>query len=205
VRFVRGFGMPPLIANAESGDHRSSVPLFRPQALAAQQKLYGEILLIRPFSLFFLGWLATGVVAAVFGFLTLGHYTEKARVAGFLVSYQEASSSSDSQVKAIFYIPSGSERFVQPGEHIILECQGCPNTARPLAAKIMQVAAAKPASKGGDGLEGNVRYEVTMRLPTEVLTWFPKGVAVQAGMGLSAEIPVGRKPLVRWLFERPAK
>ena len=59
------------------------LPLFRPEAIAAlQQKFYGEIILVRPFSLMLLCWFALGITAAVLGFLFLGQYTERARVPG---------------------------------------------------------------------------------------------------------------------------
>src|SRR5215467_16350299 len=61
------------------------LPLFRPEAIAAlQQKFYGEIILIRPFSLMLLCWFALGISAAVLGFLFLGQYTERARVPGVM-------------------------------------------------------------------------------------------------------------------------
>ena len=55
--------------------HQQPLPLFRPEALASQQqKLYGDILLIRPLSLAFLGWLGLVIAASIAGFLlcTLG-------------------------------------------------------------------------------------------------------------------------------------
>ena len=53
--------------------HQQPLPLFRPEALASQQqKLYGEILLIRPLSLAFLGWLGLAIAASIVGFLLLG-------------------------------------------------------------------------------------------------------------------------------------
>lgn len=198
--------MPPLIANAESGHHPDSLPLFRPQALAAQQKSYGEILLIRPFSLLFLGWLGIGIVATVFGFLTLGHYTEKAQITGFLISYREAESpTSGSRLKAIFYVPSGLGGVVQPGQDITLDCQSCPGATPRLAAKVVQVATAPQAGKREVVPDMDVRYEVTIGLATQTLTWFPKGNSAPTGMILSAEIPLGQKRLIRRLFERPAK
>src|SRR5258708_31952631 len=63
------------------------LPLFRPEALAAQQqKFYGQIVLIRPFSLLFFGWLGVAITASIMAFLVLGHYTEKARVPGILLA-----------------------------------------------------------------------------------------------------------------------
>jgi len=41
-----------------------------------QQRAYGEVLMIRPFSLMFLFWLAIVLAGAVLGLLFLGHQTE---------------------------------------------------------------------------------------------------------------------------------
>ncbi|HEY6251783.1 MAG TPA: hypothetical protein VI685_17635 [Candidatus Angelobacter sp.] len=56
------------------------LPLFRPEVLACQQqKFYGEVLLIRPFSAAFFIWLGLLLAGAVLGILLLGHYTEDNR------------------------------------------------------------------------------------------------------------------------------
>ena len=61
------------------------LPLFRPEAIAAlQQKFYGEIILVRPFSLMLLCWFALGITAAVLGFLFLGQYTDRVRIPGVI-------------------------------------------------------------------------------------------------------------------------
>src|SRR5947199_6462774 len=70
---------------------KEPLPLFRMEALASQQqKLYGEILLIRPLSLTFLGWLGVALAGCVLGFLLLGKTTEKARVFGVVQSHEKA-------------------------------------------------------------------------------------------------------------------
>ena len=88
-------------------DHGEPLPLFRPEAIAAlQQKFYGEIILVRPFSLMLLCWFALGITAAVLGFLFLGQYTERARVPGVItasaVSYPGASGDG---TQAELYVP----------------------------------------------------------------------------------------------------
>src|SRR5437764_15426607 len=97
------------------------LPLFRAEALAAQQqKFYGEILLIRPLSLALLGWLGTGISLLVLGFLLLGHYTEKVTVSGVI-----AGSSSDNTVEADLYVPGRALGFVQKGGTIQVRCRTC--------------------------------------------------------------------------------
>ncbi len=83
------------------------LPLFRPEALAAQQhKFYGQIVLIRPFSLLFLGLLGFVIAASTAAFLVLGHYTEKAYVSGILLVQSSNPTSASPQLTADFYVPS---------------------------------------------------------------------------------------------------
>lgn len=52
------------------------LPLFRPEALSKQERFFGEVLRIRPFSFRFLGLLALGMAALVGGVLLFGTYLE---------------------------------------------------------------------------------------------------------------------------------
>src|SRR5437016_12041696 len=64
------------------------LPLFRPEVLESrQQKLYGDILLIRPLSLTLMACIAIALAASVLGFLLLGHHTERTRVNGVLIPF----------------------------------------------------------------------------------------------------------------------
>ncbi|HJX84123.1 MAG TPA: hypothetical protein VJ723_07260 [Candidatus Angelobacter sp.] len=200
--------MASLDTNAEAESHLSSrLPLFRPEALAAQQKLNGEILLIRPFSLLCLGWLGTGIAAVVFGYLLLGHYTEKARVPAFLAPYREvALSSPGSQRAAVFYFPARWRRSMQPGEPMTVYCQSCPDPAQRLTGTVMEVTAAPPATERAarPGAAPDAIYKVTMALPPQ-LSPFINSNFVPPDLGLWVEVPLGEKPLIHWLFEQPAK
>src|SRR5687768_17472722 len=61
-------------------------PLFRPEALEAQQQSWlGGIQLIRPLSLSLLTACAAAAAVAVVGYLCWGEYTRKARVEGVLL------------------------------------------------------------------------------------------------------------------------
>jgi hypothetical protein len=53
------------------------LPLFRPEALAAQETIHGEVLRIRPLSLRFFLWLAAALAAVGLIYLIAGHSTEK--------------------------------------------------------------------------------------------------------------------------------
>src|SRR6266852_6922931 len=95
------------------------LPLFRPEALAAQQqKFYGQIVLIRPFSLVFLGWLGVAIAVATLVFLVLGSYTEKARVPGILLIDIDSPAPSGSPLTADFYVPSRWITMLHAGEPI---------------------------------------------------------------------------------------
>src|SRR5215472_12237332 len=88
-------------------NHSEPLPLFCPEAIAAlQQKFYGEIILIRPFSLMLLCWFALGITAAVLGFLFLGQYTERARVPGVMtINRVSGMSAGAPQMAAELYVP----------------------------------------------------------------------------------------------------
>src|ERR1700753_3646839 len=87
----------------QQNNHGQPLPLFRPEALAAQQqKFHGEIVLIRPFSLTLLMWLALGVAAVAFGFLLLGQYTERAHVTGVIAA---TGSNTNDDLQASLFVP----------------------------------------------------------------------------------------------------
>src|SRR5947207_8254903 len=97
------------------------LPLFRAEALAAQQqKFYGEILLIRPLSLALLGWLGISISSLVLGFLLLGHYTERVTVSGAI-----AASDSNHRVEADLYVPARAAGFLHSGGTISVRCRTC--------------------------------------------------------------------------------
>ncbi|HEV2961845.1 MAG TPA: hypothetical protein VG649_08490 [Candidatus Angelobacter sp.] len=174
------------------------LPLFRPEALASQQqKLYGEILLIRPLSLTFLGWLGVAIAGSVLGFLLLGQITEKARVSGVLLPIHETTTA---PAEADLFVPDQILRFVQPGEHLLLvgpadqrqsvTVKGISNTVVNAAEVPLRetLAAAAPMH----------RVIVTLSAPISgALSSDSSFTKVEA------EIPLGKKPLIKWLFGRP--
>ncbi|HVG90821.1 MAG TPA: hypothetical protein VNB54_04960, partial [Alphaproteobacteria bacterium] len=110
------------LSSEERPSNVEPLPLFRPEAIAAlQQKFYGEIILIRPFSLMLLCWFALGISAAVLGFLFLGQYTERARVPG-VMTLSEATSS---QMAAEIYVPGRWIGRLHAGSQISLRCDSC--------------------------------------------------------------------------------
>lgn len=159
------------------------LPLFRAEALAAQQhKFYGDILLIRPFSLTLLIWLGIGMSAAVLGFLLLGTYTEKAHVSGVLLP---KTGTGDTQAD-LFLLPQ-VVKFVRPGQSVQIHCQSCSQIEAP-----NRTGTVEEVSSSAQGSMCRVRL-ILARAEDQP---FPEGAR------LEATLPLGRKPLLKWLFER---
>lgn len=177
------------------------LPLFRPEAIAAlQQKFYGEIILIRPFSLVLLCWFALGITAAVLGFLFLGQYTERARVAGVVTTSSTPGSSA-----AELYVPGRWIGRLHAGSQISLRCDSCsPQFGRQMGT-VLQVADAPlgqaELAQTGLNLPGPV-YKIAVSLPPQAVQITQANPSPQAGARVEAEIPLGRKPLIKWFFER---
>ena len=190
------------LSSVESpGKSVEPLPLFRPEAIAAlQQKFYGEIILIRPFSLVLLCWFALGITAAVLGFLFLGQYTERARVPGVMTI------SRVSGLSAVeLYVPGRWIGRLHAGSRLVLRCDSCsPQLGRQLGT-VLQVSDAplgenELAQRSLD-LPGPV-YKIAVSLPPQAAQITQANPSPQAGVRVEAEIPLGRKPLIKWFFER---
>lgn len=170
------------------------LPLFRPEALAAQQqKFYGEILLIRPLSLTLFVWLGIGLASAVIGFLLLGQHTERIRVSGIILSGQSANSSNSTSSQANLYVPERAVSFVRTGESVVLQSPARREAA--VVTEISKSALSAEAIATQSGLSvAEPMYKVTLTLSAE---------AAQDGTRVEAEIPLKKQPLLRWLF-RPS-
>jgi hypothetical protein len=181
------------------------LPLFRPEAiLHQQQKSYGEIILIRPLSLTLLTCLALVIIALTGAFLLLGRYTEKGRVSGALLTPPSGTStSSNTQLRAELYVPSRWLASVQPGTRLSLRCPGCSSQFAEQSATVVEVSAA-PSSPGGNSASTKSfepSYKVTVSLPPQAAQLAGLNHSLQTGMPVEADVPLGRKPLIKWLFE----
>jgi len=181
--------MFPPTPNPESSPQPLS--LFRAEALAAQQKFYGDILIIRPFSHTLLLWLGIGISAAVLGFLLLGTYTEKAKVAGVLLAGGR---------EADLFLPAPALKVVRVGQSIQIHCQSCSQIGA--QTRLGTVEEISESALGPDELTAQMttgaqgpRYRVRVLLPRD-------GQPFPEGAGLEATLPLKRKPLLSWLFER---
>jgi hypothetical protein len=191
-------------------NHGEPLPLFRPEAIAAlQQKFYGEIILVRPFSLMLLCWFALGITAAVLGFLFLGQYTDRARVPGVIAasSYPGASGA---RTGAEFYVPGNLLDRLHPGAQLTLRCDSCPAKFAHQVGTVMEVpqTPVEPAelSQKDLGMAGPVDkipvYKIKVSLPPQAAQTMQVNPSTQTAVKIEAEIPLGHKPLIKWFFER---
>jgi hypothetical protein len=188
----------------QEGDHQP-LPLFRMEALASQQqKLYGEILLIRPLSLTFLGWLGVGLAGCVLGFLLLGRITEKARVFG--VVQVQSHERGEAQTEADLFVPGRFVKFLQPGETLLLlgpadERQTV--TVRQISDSVVTPAEI-PQREKPVATTPMYRVVVTLSSPisSSAASTTNSGTAASSATRVEAEIPLARKSLIKWLFER---
>ena len=188
------------------------LPLFRPEALAAvQQKFYGDIILIRPFSLMLLGWFAVGIAAAVLGFLLLGQYTERARVPGLVAVTPSAGPGSPAaKLEAEFYVPGRWISRLHPGKQLALRCETCSAQFAPQIGTVLEVSDAPleqaELSRVDLDLTGPAYkipvYKIKVSLPPQAAQFAQLNPSPQTGVRMEAEIPLGRKPLIQWFFER---
>lgn len=170
--------------------HQQPLPLFRPEALASQQqKLYGEILLIRPLSLAFLGWMGLAVAASIVGFLLLGQITENTRVSGVLVLLKEGKKA---PAKAVLIMPSGISGHVQPGTQLWLTG---PADKRQIAT-VEQTSSVTFDPIRVQFSEKPVKFD-----PVHVIVVTLSSPIENPQTKVEAEIPVKRR-LIKWLFQR---
>jgi hypothetical protein len=193
-------------------DSGATLPLFRPEALAArQQKDYGEVILIRPLSLMLLGWFALGITTAILGFLLLGQYTERGHVSGVITAARAAGPSSNApSMEAEFYVPGRWASRLRPGSVLALRCDTCPAQSARQSAIVVAVSdepmGAAERSLVDPALAGPAfsvpMYRVKVSLPPPAAQLAQFNSLPQTGTRVEAEIPLGRKPLIKWLFER---
>jgi hypothetical protein len=189
--------MPTPLAPNPRASHNGGtpLPLFRQEALLyQQQKFYGEIILIRPFSLTLLTGLVLVLVAGAIGLLGFVHYTEKLRL--------PVSVSAENRPNLVeLHISGRWLTLLQPGSQVSIQCVGCSSPIRKTAS--VQTISKLPLSGSGAEISGPA-YRITLAVPPAAATSLGLDHPLQAGRRLEAEIPLGRKPLIHWFFSRPA-
>jgi hypothetical protein len=190
-------------ASQNSGANQSaSLPLFRPEALAAQQqKFHGEIVLIRPFSLALLSWIAIGIAAVALGFLFLGQYTERIHASGTIF----AASSAQNSLQAFIFISGHRINRIHTGDQVSLRCTDCSAPFSQWTGTVLGLPDAPlgeaERSKLPAQLSGPV-YKIAVSLPPQTGQITQLNPLPQTGARVEADIPLGRKPLIKWIFER---
>ena len=187
---------PPFDSRTHSNG-APSLPLFRPEAVLHQQtKSYGDIILIRPLSLTLLAGLAVSVAASVFAFLLFGHYTEKIHLRGAFIAAGAATNSPHSQAE--LYVPERWRGAVHPGTKLLLHCPACPPASAEQTGLVQEISDRPLPSSDITG--AGPAYKVLVLLPPQAAP-LAEGES-PAGARVEAEIPLGRKPLIKWLFDR---
>src|SRR4029077_12926534 len=96
-------------------------------------------------------------------------------------------------------------RQVQPGTRLSLHCQSCPPQFAEQAGTVSGISDAPLASldvsPAGTKLPGP-KYKVPVSPPPQAAQLLELSHPPQTGLGVEAEIPLGRKPLIKWFFER---
>lgn len=181
--------------NPLSEPAQQPLPLFRPEVIAAQQhKFYGEILLIRPLSLTIFFWLAIGISAVVLGFLLLGSYTEKTQVSGILIPGEKTG-------LANLYVPVREIQFIHSGEIVPIRCQSCAGQQPQI--KTGHVSEIPKSALGPEEVAAQLKTAVPEPMYKITLVFAQSGAPRwPTGARLEADLPLGQKPLLRWLFER---
>jgi hypothetical protein len=178
--------MPPPGQNSQAVAAVDPLPLFRPEALAAQESLHGEILLIRPLSLTFLIWLGIGLGTVLLASLFLGRITETIPVTGRLLPAGAASS--PSPLVATFDVSSRFAPFVKVGTSLVIRCPGCNDLGQKLTANVVRIES-----------PGSQTIRAAVALPSEIVSKLPQHA--EGSVALEAEIPIGRTSLINWLLK----
>lgn len=181
------------------------MPLFRSEALAAREKLQGEILSIRPLSLSAFLVLIGGVAACALGFLQFSQYEPRATVSGSISSITtDSAGQKDASSKATFYAPGKWMRNVHTGSTLTVHWPPSSHRAS-LSGVVIGIRPVENPAAGGVSpdlaIPGPV-YKVTVAISLNSL---PAGTnRLHPGAKLEAEFPLERRPLLRWLIEAAA-
>ena len=182
--------MAPPGQNSQAEAAAAPLPLFRPEALAAQESLHGEILLIRPLSLAILMWLGIGVGAALLALLFFARIPESSPVSGVLLP--KTAGGSASRWEASFDVPSSLAPFVKTGTSLVIRCPGCTDLGQKPTAHVVRI--------DNPGFQG-AAIRATVVLPPELASSLRGDSA--GGTTVQAEVPTGRISLIHWLL-RPS-
>lgn len=183
--------------NSPTESRSPLLPLFRQEALAAQEKTHGEILLARPLSLTLLTWLFLGIAAAGFAFLFAGHYDETTRVSG---SFKAVQPGHDFSRDALFLVPSKATRLMRAGASLPLQWQSCVGQPQRFAGTVIEITPPSSLSIGKNMLVSSADRDIPVRVTIALPSTFA-ALSDREGR-LDAVIPLGRQRLIHWFFAR---
>ena len=169
------------------------LPLFRPQVLSKQEKFFGEVLLIRPFSFGFLGWLAIGAAALTYCALFFGTYTETVAVRGILLRAPtlESSQFTGPEEEALVAVPY-VHAAIEPGTHIAIRCLHCANPLAqfPAIARGVSNLAAPAGRTGSNSARQTLEFSYEGSAPSSFKRLLAPGTAVELAL------PIGQRRLL---------
>jgi hypothetical protein len=187
-------------AATRNAEPAQPLPLFRAEALAARQKIQGEALFIRPFSLAFFIVLVACLIAVSVGFLLLAHFEPHANVAGSMSQTVRDVGAAQPTTEAVFYVPQTLAVNLRHGLLVPVRCQQCGSSSfhsatvtsvEPMGGADKNASLSDPS---GSGAMYRVILSVTPFNP-------PSGAGrLQQGAKLEAEFPLQRRPLIHWLI-----
>ena len=188
--------MPTPNASSKDGtdtDAAGDLPLFRPEAIAAQQqRFYGEIILIQPLSITLLTTLAVVLGGMIFGLIVFGYHTESVRVSGILTV---DTGSGIRRPLGYLYVPARAMRFVHVGKRLSIECSACtPKRERGTVREVSAMPLQPEEIESESGvLPKQPVYRVTVVLDGRH--------GLPSGAKIESEFALERQPLLKWLFE----
>jgi hypothetical protein len=173
---------------ANTNSKPAPLPLFRAEALAArQQGTQGEILLIRPLSLVFLGWLGVALAASAISFLLLARYTETEPIEGTITA---STALQGGEMAAVLTVTTSRLSALRPGQKMRIRCRECVSS---LEGTILSTS---PVFSSRAGVASD-HSASTLTIALPATTKLPDGTKVQA------EIQLEKRPLIVWLREKP--
>lgn len=178
--------MPPPGTNSQPVAVPDSLPLFRPEALAAQGSQQGEILLIRPLSLALLIWLGIGVGTSILALLFFARIPDAASVNSVLLP--TGAGRPGAPWEASFDVPSSLSPFVKTGTSLVIRCPGCNDAGQKLKADVVRTEST-----------GSQPIRATVALSPEIASTLHSDSA--SGISVQVEIPTGRTSLIHWLLK----
>jgi hypothetical protein len=126
---------------------------------------------------------------------------QRAFVPGMVLPMQNSTQNNQAP-QAEFYVPGRWVEQLKPGTQISVRCTTCsPEFARQ-SATILTISNTplNPAPAPQASLQPENLYRVTVSLPPQAA--FIQLSEIPQTRRVEAEVPLGRKPLIQWFFER---